>query len=46
VEVNGGENTLAYYSMAVIMAMKSFTLLASGALAQFYKSFMVAIYEN
>jgi hypothetical protein len=41
-----GENTLAYHSMAIIMAMKSFTLLASGALAQYYKNFTAAIYEN
>ncbi len=41
-----GENTLAYYSMAIIMAMKSFTVQACGALAQYYKSFTAAIYEN
>jgi hypothetical protein len=41
-----GENTLAYYSMALIMAMKSFIVLASGALAQYYKNCTVAIYEN
>ncbi len=46
VEVMEGENTLAYYSMAVIMAMKSCIVLACGALAQCYKSFMAAMYEN